>query len=112
MVIITTLFVESLGFSKVCARWVPRHTSIMTRGAITSFGWTTLPQPPYSLSDYHLFGAMKEALRGDYYGNDEEVKTVKNWRREQPAEFYEVEIHALIRRWNVALQRGGGYVER
>lgn len=93
------------------------HTSIRTREAITSFGWTTLPHPPYSPdlapSDYHLFGAMKEALRGEHYGNDEEVKSaVRNWLRKQPPEFYEAGIHALIRRWNRAIERGGDYVEK
>ena len=49
-----------------------------------TFGWTTLPHPPYSPdlapSDYHLFGAMKESLRGKHYENDEEAKTaVKKW---------------------------------
>ena len=43
------------------------HTSIRTMEAITSFGWTVIPHPPYSPdlapSDYHLFGPMKEGLR-------------------------------------------------
>ena len=51
---------------------------------------------------------MNEALRGHYYGNDEEVKNVvKNW----PDEFCEAGIHAVIRRWNAALDRGGDYVQ-
>ena len=52
------------------------------------------PHPPYSPdltpSDYHLFGLIKQALRGHNYGNDEEAKIVKNWFREQPAKIYEV----------------------
>ena len=45
------------------------HTSIRTMEAITSFGWTVIPHPPYSPdlapSDYHLFGPMKEGLWGN-----------------------------------------------
>ena len=93
------------------------HTSIRTMEAITSFGWTVIPHPPYSPdlapSDYHLFGPMKEGLRGNRYGNDNEVKTaVLNWLRHQPAEFYNTGIHALVHRWTVALERGGDYVEK
>ena len=76
------------------------HTKIKTE-AITSFGWITLPHPPSSPdlvpSDYHLFGAMKELLRGKHYKNDEEVNTaVMKWLCEQSREFYEAGIHALI----------------
>ena len=61
----------------------------------------------------HLSGPMKEALRGDWYSTDEEVKTaVKKWLRDQNAEFYEAGIQALLRRWTVAVERDGDYVEK
>ena len=93
------------------------HTSIRTMEAITSFGWTVIPHPPYSPdlapSDYNLFGPMKEGLRGNRYGNYNEVKTaVLNWLRHQPAEFYSNDIHAFVYRWTVALERDGDYVEK
>ena len=80
------------------------HTSIKTRKAITSFGWTTVPHPPYSPdlahSDYRLRGAMKEELIGKHCADDdEEVKTAaRNWLRSLPSEFYKAGIHALILR--------------
>ena len=37
---------------------------------------------------------------------------VKKWLCEQSLEFYEAGIHALIRRWNSAIERGGDYVEK
>ena len=93
------------------------HTSIRTMEAITSFGWTVIPHPPYSPdlapSDYHLFGPKKERLRGNRYRNDYIVKTaVLNWLRHQPAEFYNTVIHALVHRWTVALEGGVDYVEK
>ena len=49
------------------------------------------------LSEYHLFGPTTEGLRGNRYGNDNEVKTaVLNWLRHQPAELYNTGIHALV----------------
>ena len=95
----------------------PPHTNIKTKETITSFGCTTLRQPLYSpyfvTSDYHLFGIMKESLRGKYYASDEEMKTVlMKWLKEQSVEFYEAGIHALIRRRNIAIERNGDYVKK
>ena len=48
-------------------------------------------------SDYHLFGPMKEGLRGKHFASDEKMKTAVMKRlKEQSTEFYEAEIHALI----------------
>ena len=93
------------------------HTSIKTWKAITSFGWTTVPHLPYSPalppSDYHLFGAIKEELRGKHYADDEEVKkAARNWLCSQPHEFYKAGIHALIQRWKTAVEKDGEYVEK
>ncbi|GFR73167.1 histone-lysine N-methyltransferase SETMAR [Elysia marginata] len=79
---------------------VRTHTSIRTRETIASFGWTTLPHPSYSPdlapSDYHLFGPMKQALRGKHYENDEEVKSaVKTWLKEQRIRYYKLEYGPL-----------------
>ncbi|KAF6028815.1 hypothetical protein EB796_012879 [Bugula neritina] len=93
------------------------HTSLRTREEITRHGWTTLPHPPYSPelapSDFHLFGPMKEGLRGQRFSTDEEVKTaVRSWLRSQPSFFYEAGIHALIKRWTAAVDNGGDYIEK
>ena len=44
------------------------HTSLKTHEVISSFGWKTISHPPYlpdlALSDFHLFGPLKENLRG------------------------------------------------
>ena len=48
-----------------------------------------------------------------HYASDEEVKTAElKWLKEQSKEFYEAEIHALIRRWNIAIGRNRDYVEK
>jgi len=93
------------------------HTSARTREAIASYGWTTLPHPSYSPdlapSDFHLFGPLKESMRGQRFDDDDEVKrAVKAWLKDQPTQFYEAGIHALVKRWTVAIERGGDYVEK
>ena len=55
------------------------HTSLKTLEIINCFGWTTISHPPYlpdlAPSDFHLFGLLKESLRGRYFSSDEKVKT-------------------------------------
>ena len=55
-------------------------------------------------SDYHLFGSMKKGLRGKYYASVKEAKTA--------VEFYKAAIHALIRKWDITIERNGDYVEK
>jgi hypothetical protein len=53
------------------------HTSLKTQEAITKLGWSVLPYPPYSPdlapSDFHLFGAIKDAIAGKRFRSDDEV---------------------------------------
>ena len=64
-------------------------------------------------SDYHLFGPTEEGLRGKQYASDEEVKTaVKKWPKEHSTESDEAGTHAVIGRWNIAIERNGDYVEK
>jgi histone-lysine N-methyltransferase SETMAR len=68
------------------------HTSSRTREAIERLGFSLLPHPPYSpnlaSSDFHLFPKLKEHLRGQHFGSDEEVKSaVRKFFREQNSSF-------------------------
>jgi histone-lysine N-methyltransferase SETMAR len=51
-----------------------------TQEVVTQFGWTVFPHPPYSPdlapSDLHLFGALKDAIRGKRFGSDEVIEEV------------------------------------
>jgi hypothetical protein len=57
------------------------HISQENKDENTEFGWTTLPHPPYSPdvapSDYHLFGKLKESLRGTRFEDDDAFITAK-----------------------------------
>jgi histone-lysine N-methyltransferase SETMAR len=54
------------------------HTSLLACEAITKMGWTVLPHPAHSPdlapSDYHMFGPVKDALRGCHFADDNELK--------------------------------------
>ena len=93
-----------------------QHTSITTRQTITLFGWTTLPHPPYSpnlMFQTIIFTPMKKGLKSQHHASAEIVKTaVMKWLKEQSTEFHKAGIHALIRRWNTAIEGNGDYVEK
>jgi hypothetical protein len=74
-----------------------------------------LPHPPNSPdlapSDFHLFPKLKEHLRCQHFGLDEEVKSVVRKRfREQNSEFYKNRFQKLVYRWRKCIE--GGYVEK
>jgi len=93
------------------------HTSLRNQEAITKFGWTVLPHPPYSPdlapSVFHLFGPLKDALRGTRFEDDESViRAVRTWLHEQETSWYREGMHALVSRWRKAVDVHGDYVEK
>ena len=59
------------------------------------------PLPPYSPdlapSDFHLFGPLKDALRGTRFDDDESViRAMRTWLREQETSWYREGMHALV----------------
>ena len=105
-----------------------KHTSLSGRNisydrlynSISKFenlGWKLLTHPPYSPdlapSDFHLFGPLKESMKGIHFQTDKEVKAaVSNWLRTQSTEFYAKGIDNLISRWNKCVAKEGDYVEK
>jgi hypothetical protein len=72
---------ELLGYRKIYSLWIPR---LLTEEHKT--GWELLSHPPHSPdlapSDYHLFGLLKDNVRGHHYENDEAVQeAVRSWLR-------------------------------
>jgi hypothetical protein len=52
-------------------------------------------------TDYHIFGSLKNALRGRRFLSDEEVKdTVHIWHRAQPKTFFAGSIRKFVERSN------------
>jgi len=61
------------------------------------------PQPPYSsdlsLSDFHLFRPLKDALRGHHFSLGEELKEAAyDWLAQQPKDFSLRLIYTLVGR--------------
>ena len=93
------------------------HTSLKTVEHIVSLGWTFVPHPPYSpdlaLSDFHLFGPMKDWLRGQHFPSyNAVIWAVKQWATSTGAYFYEHGMQALVHRWHKCIAIGGDYVKK
>jgi len=93
------------------------HAARLTSEAIAKMGWEVLPHPSYSPdlapSDYHLFGFVKDQLRGQCYETTEAIqKAVRQCLRMAGTEFYRREIFKLPERWEKCVQRSDDYVEK
>jgi len=93
------------------------HAARLTSEAIAKMGWEVLPHPSYSPdlapSDYHLFGFVKDQLRGQRYETTEAIqKAVRQCLRMAGTEFYRRGIFKLPERWEKCVQRSGDYVEK
>jgi hypothetical protein len=55
--------------------------------------------PDVAPSNFHMFGRMKESLRGRKFSSDEEVTgAVQNWLKTQPKTFFSDGIKKLVKR--------------
>jgi len=82
-----------------------------------NLGFTVLEHPAYSPnlapSDYHLFGPLKDALRGCRFTSDKGVKeAVHEWLAAQPKNFFSEGIQKLLERWNKCIAKHGEYTEK
>jgi len=69
------------------------HTNLKSIEHNASLGWTILPHPLQSSvlapSEFHLFGLMKDRLRGQHFSsNDAVIAAVKWWVNSSGADFY------------------------
>ncbi|KAJ4442228.1 hypothetical protein ANN_12094 [Periplaneta americana] len=69
--------------------------------------------PDLAPSDYHLFGSVKEQLRGQRYETVGDIrKAVRQCLREDETDFYSKGIFKLTERREKCVQRNGDYVEK
>jgi histone-lysine N-methyltransferase SETMAR len=93
------------------------HTSAITSAAIKELGFKCLPHPPYSPdlapSDYYLFSAMKNPLRGKHFSSLAGLASaVSQWQKSTPAEWFADGLNKLPERWQKCVKLNGGYIER
>ncbi|GBN45891.1 hypothetical protein AVEN_164619-1 [Araneus ventricosus] len=65
------------------------------------YGCYSTDQPDLAPSDFHLFGPLKQHLRGKHLADGDDIQhEVLLWMRQQPKEFYAAGIGALIKGWD------------
>jgi hypothetical protein len=64
-------------------------------------------------TDYHLFGPLKNHLRGHHYETDEAVQeAVRSWLRGAGADWYGRGIFKILQRRQKCIAREGDFVEK
>jgi hypothetical protein len=85
--------------------------------SLKKLNFDVLEHPPYSPdlapSDCHLFGTLKQALRGCRFTTDQQLKeTVHAWLVSQPITFYCDAIKKTVWRWTKCINKQADYVEK
>jgi hypothetical protein len=93
------------------------HTAAHTVDTLGALKFEVLQHPPYNPdlapSDFHLFGRMKDHLRGQKFANDNKVmEAVQSWLKATPKSFFLEDIHKLVDRWSKCVAKQGYYIEK
>jgi predicted DCC family thiol-disulfide oxidoreductase YuxK len=85
--------IGSLGYRKICARWVPHlltEDHKVQRKAITSEMLQRYrDSPDLAPSDYHLFGFVKNQMQGQHYRTNDAIQAaVRQCLQAAGTEFY------------------------
>lgn len=91
------------------------HTAMVTREKLLQLGWEVLPHPAHSPdiapSDFHLFRALDNHLRGKSFSEENALKMeISQFFASKPASFYKQGIHALPERWRKIVEHDGTYI--
>jgi hypothetical protein len=90
------------------------HTARLTLEKIENMGCEVLPHPPYSPDlAPHLFGFVKNQMRGQLYQMNEALQTaVRQCLRAAVMVFYRKGLFKLPERWKKCVQRNRDYLEK
>jgi hypothetical protein len=93
------------------------HTAAHTVDTLRALKFEVLEHPPYSPdlapSDFHLFGRMKEHLRGQKFAYDNEVmEAVQSWLKTTTKSFSLEDIRKLVDSWTKCVAMQGDYIEK
>jgi len=87
-----------------------------TVDTLRALKFEVLKHPQYSPelapSDFHLFGPMKEHLRGRKFADDEVMEAVQSWLKATPKSFFLEGIRKLVDRWTKCVAKRGDCVEK
>ena len=95
----------------------PSCRHIATINKMHELGFRLLNHPPYSpdlaIADFHLFGTMKQPMRGRVFSSRDEVIAASNSSlRALPSTFWEEGFNKLLQRYEKCVKLKGEYVER
>jgi histone-lysine N-methyltransferase SETMAR len=93
------------------------HTAFHTVHTLQKLGYGVLEHPAYSVdlasSEYHLFGAPEDVLRGHEFATDEHVQeVVHSWLRNKSKPFFSEGINKLVAHWNKCTGKQGDNNEK
>jgi hypothetical protein len=93
------------------------NTAAHTVDALRALKFEVMKHPPYipelAPSDFHLFGPMKEHLRGQKFADDNDVmEVVQSWLKATPKSFFLEGISKLVDMWTKCVAKQGNYVEK
>jgi len=93
------------------------HMAMHTVDTLRDLKFEVLKHPPYSPDlaplDFHLFGPMKEHLRGHKFPDDNEVmEAVQSWLKATRKSFFLEGICKLVDRRTKCVVKRGDYVEK
>jgi hypothetical protein len=61
---------------------------------------------------FHMFGPMKDAMRGRFSSNEKVIGMVQNWLKTKPRYFFPDGIKKLVEHWNQCIEVEGDYIEK
>jgi histone-lysine N-methyltransferase SETMAR len=97
------------------------RTANQTVETVSELGFELMEHPPYSPdlapNDFHVFGPMKEVLKGRRFPSDEDVfGLVQNLLKIQPKVFLFVtefkKKKSSVKHWNLYVEAEGDYVKK
>jgi len=93
-----------------------RHTTHLTINTFQKMNWEVLEHPAHNPDlapfDFHLFGPLKNTLRGRKFADDDDVKgAVNDWLRNQTKNFFSGGIKKFTDFWAKCIQNKENYIE-
>ena len=90
------------------------HAAAQNVETLKELNFEVLEHPTYSpdlaLLDYHLFGPLKQALRGRRFTTDQQLK--ETVLVSQPKTFYSEGTKKILRRKTECIKKQGDFVEK
>jgi len=93
------------------------QTCLKTQEAVSKLRWTVLHPTPYTPdlapSDFHLFGALKDAICLKRFGSDDNItEVVKMWLWVHNSNWHKKGTDTIVSCWHKSVEVNADYVEK